>query len=277
MYYLCRRHECAMMCARNSNNQIPLTMAKKDELELEVTSTEEVKATPNFDKWKKGIMSKNPNLTEESDMEDFYAASTEGYETEHEYAKKNRGEVEQMDKLLKAHPELAAFMDNVVNSDGEDLGEAFFNLGELTKAYATGEIDSPKYKARLEERKAKDAEIASKQDAQAVAFEDACKEMGVDPEEISQALMEKLFNPMAAYELSKDVWKNLINMLNYEDDVTAAEVRGRNANITAQRKKLSDASDGIPHKPSAAAPAQQPKPKTDLDIIAERRAAKRKL
>lgn len=252
-------------------------MAKKDELELEVTSVEEVKATPNFDKWKAGIMKKNPNLTEESDMEDFYAASSEGYEAEHEYAKKNRGEVEQLDKLLKAHPEMASFMDSVLNSDGEDLGEAFFNLGELAKAYATGEIDSPKYKALSEEKNAKDAEIASKSQAQAVAFEDACKEMGVDPEEVSQELMEKLFNPMAAYELSKEVWKDLINMLNYEDDVTAAEVRGRNANITAQRKKLSDATDGIPHKPSAAAPAQTPKAKSDMDVMLERRLAKRKL
>lgn len=253
-------------------------MAKeKDELELEVTSTEEVKATPNFDKWKAGIISKNPNLTEDSDMEDFYAASSDGYELEHEYAKKSREEVEQMQQILTEHPEMASFFDNVYNSKDGDLGAAFFNLGELITAYATGEIDSPKYKALSEEKKAKDAEIASKGEAQAIAFEDACKEMDVDPEQTAKELMDKLFNPMAAYELSKDVWKNLINMLNYEDDVTAAEVRGRNANITAQRKKLSDATDGIPHKPSAAALAKAPKAKSAFDAMVESREARRKL
>ena len=252
-------------------------MAKKDEKELEViTEEQEVVSTPNFERWKAGVMKNNPNLTEDSDMEEFYAASSAGYDAEHDYAKKERAEVEKFHGMLTKHPEMASFYDSVVNAEDEDLGEAFLNLGELTKAYATGEIESAKYAEGMKEKKRKEEEIATKSEAQAAAFEKACDEMGVDPTETADALMEKLFNPMAAYELSIDLWKNLINMLNYDDDVAAAEVRGKNANIMAKRKKLETSTDGIPHAPSATA-STKVKESNPLDDVVDRRMARRKL
>lgn len=253
-------------------------MAKKKEQEMEVVAAEqEVVSTPNFERWKAGIMKNNPNLTEDSDLEEFYAASSAGYDAEHDFAKKSRDEVAKMEELLTKHPEMASFYNNVVNAEDEDLGAAFLDLGELVTAYATGEIDSPKYRAGKEEQKRKEKEIAEKSAAQVVAFEQACKEMGVDAEEVSQALMDKLFNPMAAYELSKELWKSLINMLNYDDDVAAAEIRGRNANITAQRKKIQESTDGIPHRPSTTAPTTKAQVNSPLDSVVERRNARRRL
>ncbi len=252
-------------------------MAKNDEQELEmITEEQEAVNTPNFDKWKSGLMKHNPNLTDESDMEDFYAASSAGYDAEHDYAKKQRGEVESIRELLTAHPELAEFMDGVYNSQNGDIGAAILNLGEVTRAYANGEIDSPAYKAGMEEKRRKESEVKEKSALQAAAFEDACNELGVDPEETAQALTEKLFNPMAAYELTKDVWSNLIKMLNYDDDVAAAEVKGRNANIMAKRKKLETSTDGIPHAPSATAPTKS-REINPLDAVVDRRIARRNL
>lgn len=252
-------------------------MAKEKEEKLEVITTEqEVVETPNFKRWKEGIMKNNPDLTEESDMEDFYAASSAGYDAEHDYAKKERQEVEKMRGLLTKHPEMANFFDSVVNAEDDDLGAAFLNLGELIRGYATGEIDSATYQAGRDEAKRKEAEIADKSSAQVAAFEQVCEEMGVDPEETSIALQEKLFNPMATYEMSKELWRSLINMLNYDDDVAAAEVRGRNANITAQRRKVNNSTDGIPHKPSATATTKT-QVNSPLDSVVERRNARRRL
>jgi hypothetical protein len=274
-YYLCSRQDCTNNL--EFNNLIVTIMAKKDEQELEmITEEQEVVETPNFKKWKAGIMKRNPNLTEESDMEDFYAASSAGYDSEHDYAKKQRAEVESLRETLTAHPELADFMDAAYNAKDGDLGAAILNLGEVTRAYANGEIDSPAYKAGMEEKKRKEAEVKEKSALQAVAFEDACKELGVDPEETAQALTEKLFNPMAAYELTKEVWGNLIKMLNYDDDVAAAEVKGRNANIMAKRKKLETSTDGIPHAPSATASTRATE-SSPLDDVVGRRMARRKL
>lgn len=254
------------------------TMAKKkDEKEMEVITTEqEVVETPNYKRWREGIMKNNPNLTEDSDMEDFYAASSAGYDAEHDYAKKEREEVAKLRGLLTEHPELANFFDSVVNAEDGDLGAAFLNLGELIKAYATGEIDSAAYKAGREEAQRKESEIADKSAAQVAAYEQVCEEMGVDPEETSLALQEKLFNPMATYEMSKELWRSLINMLNYDDDVAAAEVRGRNANIAAQRRKINNSTDGVPHKPSATATTKT-QVNSPLDSVVERRNARRRL
>lgn len=250
-------------------------MAKKNE-QIDVVAEQEIIATPNFNKWKEGIMKNNPDLTEDSDMEDFYAASSAGYDAEHDYAKKEREDLEKIHAIFAEHPELANFMDSVLNAEGNDLGEAIFNLGELITGYATGEIDSAAYKRAVDSKKKQEKEIEEKSAIQAAAFEDACKEMGVDPNETAQELMQKLFNPMSAYELTTEVWKNLINMLSYDDDVAAAEIKGRNANIVAQRKKVKDSTDGIPHANSTTAIARE-KEKTPIDLIVERRMARKKL
>lgn len=252
-------------------------MAKKDEQEMEViTEEQEVVKTPNFETWKAGLMKRNPNLTEDSDLEEFYAASSSGYDTEHDYAKKQRAEVENLRGVLTSYPELADFMDGVYNAENGDIGAAILNLEEVINAYKNGDIDSPAYKAGVEEKKRKEEETKEKSSLQAVAFEEACKELGVDPEETAQALTEKLFNPMAAYELTKEVWGNLIKMLNYDEDVAAAEVKGRNANIMAKRKKLENSTDGIPHAPSATASTKAPE-SSPLDDVVGRRMARRKL
>jgi hypothetical protein len=221
-------------------------------------------------------MKNNPDLTDDSDMEDFYAASSAGYDAEHDFAKKQRAELKSLEETFSAYPEIAGFMDAALNAKDGDLGAAILNLGEVTKAYANGEIDSPAYKAGMEEKKRKEAEVKEKSALQAIAFEDACKELGVDPEETAQALTEKLFNPMAAYELTKEVWENLIKMLNYDDDVAAAEVKGRNANIMAKRKKLETSTDGIPHAPSATATTKATQ-SSPLDAVVGRRMARRNL
>lgn len=233
-------------------------------------------ATPNYDAWKAGIVKKHPDINPD-DQEALFAASMAGYDTEHDYAKEQRASVGRFQSLLENHPELAKFFDSVINSEDQDLGEAILNLGELINDYATGKIDSEAYKKGIETRKQFEAEYDTKRQAQNVAFEQACQELGVDPTETSNKLQEKIISPMAAIEMSVDVWKTLINAVNHDEDIAAAEARGRNTSINAQRGKVAHATDGMPHAGSAAAAPAGKEEKSSMDRIADRRSAFKKL
>lgn len=230
--------------------------------------------TPNFDKWKNGIIAKNPDI-DPNDMEALYGASSSGYDTEHDYAKKNRAEVEKLGKILQDNPDVAAFYEKLIASDG-DAGEAFASLSDVIKAYASGEIDSEGYRNAVNAQRAKKAEMDAGQQAGQAAFEEVCQELGIDPEETATQLQEKLFEPMASAKMTKEVWKTLINMLNYDEDVEAARVQGRNENINARRKKDNAATDGLPKGGSPSAKATTDKPDV-MDQMVNSRAARRRL
>lgn len=235
---------------------------------------EQVASTPNYDKWRSGIIAKNPDINPD-DMEALYGASSAGYDAEHDYAKKNRAEVEKLSQILQANPDVAAFYEKLIASDG-DAGEAFASLGDVIKAYATGEIDSEGYRNAVNEQRTKKAEMDAGQEASQAAFEEVCQEIGCDPEETATQLQEKLFEPMASAKMTKEVWKTLINMLNYDEDVEAARVQGRNENINARRKKDNAATDGLPKGGSPSAKATTDKPDV-MDQMVNSRAARRRL
>ena len=231
-------------------------------------------ATPNYDKWRSGIIAKNPDI-DPNDMEALYGASSSGYDTEHDYAKKNRAEVEKLGKILQDNPDIATFYEKLIVSDG-DAGEAFASLSDVIKAYASGEIDSEGYRNAVNAQRAKKAEMDAGQQAGQAAFEEVCQELGIDPEETATQLQEKLFEPMASAKMTKEVWKTLIHMLNYDDDVEAARVQGRNENINARRKKDNAATDGLPKGGSPSAKATTDKPDV-MDQMVNSRAARRRL
>lgn len=239
------------------------------------TQATQQSTTPNYDAWKAGILKKYPDVNPD-DQEALFAASMAGYDTEHDYAKEQRASVGRFQENLNKHPELASFYNSIINSEDEDLGEAILNLGDLISDYATGKIDSEAYKKGLETRKQFEAEYDTKRQAQDIAFKQACDELGVDPNETSKMLQDKIINPMAAIELTVDVWKTLINAINRDEDVAAAEARGRNTSIAAQRGKVEHATDGMQHAGSAAAPASK-ETKSSIDQIGERRSAFKKL
>ena len=241
---------------------------------MEKENTQQAAATPNFDKWRNGIIAKHPDINPE-DMEALYGASSAGYDAEHDYAKKNRAEVEKLSQILQSNPDIAEFYEKLIASDG-DAGEAFASLGDVIKAYATGEIDSEGYRSAVNAQRAKQAEMDAGQAASQAAFEEVCQEIGCDPEETAKQLQEKLFEPMASAKMTKEVWKTLIKMLNYDDDVEAARIQGRNENIRAQRKKDGAATDGLPKGGSPAAKPAQEKPDV-LDQVLNSKMARRKL
>lgn len=235
---------------------------------------EQVASTPNYDKWRSGIIAKNPDINPD-DMEALYGASSAGYDAEHDYAKKNRAEVEKLSQILQANPDVAAFYEKLIASDG-DAGEAFASLSDVIKAYASGEIDSEGYRNAVNAQRAKKAEMDAGQQAGQASFEEVCQELGIDPEETATQLQEKLFEPMASAKMTKEVWKTLIHMLNYDEDVEAARVQGRNENINARRKKDNAATDGLPKGGSPAAKPAQEKPDV-LDQVLNSKMARRKL
>lgn len=230
--------------------------------------------TPNFDKWRNGIIAKNPGI-DPNDMEALYGASSAGYDQEHDYAKKNRAEVDKLSKIMQSNPDIASFYEKLIASEG-DAGEAFASLGDVIKAYATGEIDSEGYRNAMNAQRAKKEEMEAGQVASQAAFEEVCKELECDPEETAKQLQEKLFEPMASAKMSKEVWKTLIHMLTYNEDVDAARIQGRNETISAQRKKNAVTTDGLPKGGSPSAKAT-PEKQDVLEQVLNSKMARRKL
>lgn len=230
--------------------------------------------TPNFERWRNGIIAKNPDI-DPNDMEALYGASSSGYDAEHDYAKKNRAEVDKLSQILQDNPDLATFYEKLIASDG-DAGEAFASLGDVIKAYASGEIDSEGYRNAVNAQRAKKAEMDAGQQAGQAAFEEVCTDLGIDPIETATALQEKLFEPMASAKMTKEVWKTLIKMLNYDEDVEAAHVQGRNEVIDEKRKKDKVATDGLPKGGSPSSKETTDKPDV-MDQVVNSRAARRKL
>ena len=97
------------------------------------------------------------------------------------------------------------------------------------------------------------AEVGKKTKNAAIgeAFVNACKELNLDPEETEKKIIAK-FNGEDATEFlaNTEFFKAIINSLSYEDDMLAAEARGRNANMQERDKRKSMGSDGLHSYPN---------------------------
>lgn len=261
--------------------QTATTMAKKDE-NLEAQQAAEAAAnaaaetqtpseTPNRDKWFANMRGK---YGEDKSEEELYDLSSKGYDEEHEYAKQQRADIDAFANSIKDYPELAAFYSEAAAGN---IGSAILNLGDLMDAYRKGEIDDEKYRNAVAERKAADDEKNSKIAAQKEVFEKWCKDKGYDPEEWIAKAEEMLFKPMASYALAEAQFDAIDKMLNYDEDVEAAKVQGRNENIVTQRKKSAAATDGQVNSGSASAGAAAKGKTNSITDMANRRAALRNL
>lgn len=218
----------------------------KDENELGNT----VSQTPEEDAWLAGMEGKYPDM--KGNREALFKASREGYDREHELNKENADAYGKIYNAIDKSPEVASFINKLTNpDDGAYPEEAFAELGEDLVKLLTGEIDNEAYrnakKTRYDNEAAEKAKEEEKNAAIGEAFVNACKELNLDPEETEKKIIAK-FNGEDATEFlaNTEFFKAIINSLSYEDDMLAAEARGRNANMQERDKRKSMGSDGLP-------------------------------
>lgn len=230
-------------------------MAKVNE-QAEAQLAQEPSQTPNFDKWRTNL--RNKYGADKSD-EELYDLSMSGYDAEHDAAKRYSAEADELESILTANPDLAGVFAEIFTrgKDGNPAG-ALRNLPPDLKRYITDEnYGDEEYladrKKNEEETAAKKAKDEQTQTLRAQAFEEVCKEDGIaDPEAALKALQDVFENPCETLEQCKEQVRSFLKMADYDNAVEAAEVRGRNANIAAQRKKAAYGSDGQANGASAA-------------------------
>jgi len=250
---------------------MPDVEVKVEAPEAEVPAEEKAEPTTQKDVWIANMRKKYPDATED----ELYSIAMKNYDTDHNYRKETEASSKAFADLVNQEPEIAKWYKDV--SEGVDPGVAMLNLGDVYKAYMNGDIDSEGFKA---ERSKRDAESKAKDESvakQAQALEEWCKEKGYEPEEWLKQANEKLFTAMSSYALDKAQFDALDKMFNYDADVEAAQAKGRNENIMAQRKEFSKKKgDGI----VAGSPAggdNSPKEPSRWEAMQQRRKLARDL
>lgn len=265
---------------RNDEEVLEGMVPEGTDASTEPTEEAAAPSTPSSkETWMKNMRAKNPDLAED-DEEGLYKAAMDGYDKEHDYAKTMREQNGRLNEAIKSSPEISAFMAEVYERGAEGHPEmAFHNLGDLIKAYATGEITSEEYLAEKEKRGKAEGEKAKRLEAQNDAFVKWCEEKGYDPDEWMERATEKVFKPMSEFSADGKLFDALDNMLNYENDVEDAResgrVSGRNESIAAKLKKESNNDGLISGSRGGSAPIEAPvEEENKFDRMAARRQAR---
>lgn len=248
-------------------------MKKIEEPELELEASQ----TPEEDAWMAGMEGAYPDL--KGNREALFKASREGYDREHKLNKDNADAYGRIYAAIDRSPEMGAFINKIVEPDSEEFPEeAVLAFGEDLKKLITGEYDTEAYRKakkaaeekRAAEEKAK-ADEEAKNEAIGQAFVDACQELGLDPEATEKKILAK-FNGEDATEFmaNKEFFKAIIQSLTYEDDMLAAEARGRSAQMTERNARRSAGSDGLPRSGANAGQGRKYNPNS-LAAMAEKR------
>lgn len=240
---------------------------KTEEPELELGASQ----TPEEDAWMTGMEGKYPDL--KGNREAMFKASREGYDREHKLNKENADAYGKIYNAIERSPEAASFINRLTNpEEGAEPEEAFAEFGEDLVKLLTGEIDNEAYRNAKKARMDAKAKEDEKNAAVGQAFVDACTEMGLDPEETEKKILAK-YNGEGATDFmaNSEFFKAIIRSLSYEDDMLAAEARGRNANVAARDARRSAGNDGLPRTGNAAGAMQKKYDPNSLAAMAEQR------
>lgn len=239
--------------------------------EIAVEEQELLPETPSAnERWKAGIRSKHPDRSFEND-DDFYQASMEGYDAEHEKVKSmaqaNKSLADKMASDPKAAAALAEFM------EGKPLPVAlkkYFTDEELSMA--EGEEGYEDYLQAVKERterdasnKAMQAEYEANLEASAETTREFATEKGMSDEQFDQFMetaISKLIEPLLKGNVSREMLDILFKGMNYESDLAVTAdtnyKRGKNEKIIESKKALK--TDGLPDTSKGAGAASTSKP-----------------
>jgi len=258
-------------------------MAKEEKEQVQepiMTETEVViEANPEEKLWMDGMEAKYPDL--KGNKEALYKASREGYDKEHELNKENADTYKRIYDAMEREPKAAVFINKLTNPENEDtaIEEAILEMGDDVLDLVSGKIDMPAYrekKAAMAEEKAKaDAEKMEMEKAAGEAFVGACEEIGIEPDEAYNRLKDMYGEEGkdVDFRTSKPFYVALLRSLTYEDDLLAAEARGRNAKMTERDNRKIVESDGLPRSTSGGQGAAAKRNPNSLGSIMAERAA----
>lgn len=227
-----------------------------------------------------GMENKYPDL--KGNKEALYKAAREGYDKEHELNKKNSDSYKEIYDAIQRSPETARFINRITHPEkGAEPEEAFAEFGEPLVDLLTGKIDNATYRKRkgeLAEESKKRAEAKAAEDEMNVkageAFVEACKEIGIEPEEAEKQLTAK-FNGEGGsrdFRANKSFYTALLQSLSREDDILAAEARGRNAQMQEKDLRRNKSNDGLPRSNGSGAGTAKVYDPNSLEAAMRRRA-----
>lgn len=235
-------------------------MAKEKEETLETQQpaavAQEPVSNPNEAEWFAGMEEAYPDL--KGDREALFKASKEGYDKQHAYYKKARAEQEQLDAILESDPDLNAMFTEIFErgKGGHPILAVLRHARPLVKQYLNGEIDDEEFIALMKREEESNAALKRKQEMQQAAFVKECEERGWDVEETLTKLNEVMNGPCETEEQCREQVRNIFKILDFDPAVAAAEVRGKNATITEEKRKNSGGQMG---NNGASAPASRTK------------------
>lgn len=227
---------------------------EKDEAGVVVTPTKKEMFFANLKK-------KYPDR-EFNDEEEFYGASMEGYDAEHEYRKGSEASNKEFFDKLQENPDVALFIGSILNK--ESFGKALSYLSDVLP-FEEGSDDFNAYKESVSERKRKadEAEAAAAEyeanlQESANSLQEFADENGMTPDEamefvqnITSTISDKLFSG----KIDKDFLSAFYKAQNYEKDLMVAKeagtIQGRNEKIDAKKRALTKG-DGLPPIRSSA-------------------------
>lgn len=213
-------------------------MAKeKEEMNKPVeTNAPTASTTPYEDAWFAGMEEAYPNL--KGDREALYKASKEGYDSQHAYVKKSQEEGERLNSILASNPDLNEMFNEIFERGESGHPElALLHMKPLLKQYVNGELSTDEYLAEKQRLQEEDAAFQRKQEMREAAFVAECEERGWDVEETLTKVDAVLNNPCETEEQCRDQVRNIFKIIEFDDAVSAAEVRGKNAKIEEQKRK----------------------------------------
>ena len=201
------------------------------------------------------------------DEDEFYGASMEGYDTEHEFRKTSESSNKEFFDKLQENPDVALFIGSILNK--ESFGKALSYLSDVLP-FEEGSEDFKAYNESVAERQRKAAEgeaaaaeYESNLQESANVLQEFADENGMTPDEamefvqnITTTISDKLFSG----KIDKEFLDAFYKVQNYEKDLMVAKeagiIQGRNEKIDAKKKALMKG-DGLPPIRSSASTAPE--------------------
>lgn len=225
--------------------------------------------TSNRDKMLSGLRGK---YGEELSDEELYGRAMEGYDAEHEYAKRSREEAGKLNGYLQQDQNVNDFFVDLFHFGAEGKSwKAMARMKPLMQQYINGEITDEEYEAKMKRMAENDAKAKRLKAMAEEAWNEECAERGWDPEETMQKLKALIGNDCETKEQCREQVKNMLRVLDYEPAVAAAEVRGKNAKIKEEKRNHPAGIDTLPRNGGSSAAANAPK--RARSIFDEARAA----
>ena len=209
---------------------------------------------------RKGLMTKYPDFTAESD-EEWSSKEDEYYgEVEDELNTFKAAEAELGD-LVKANPELANVLNDMATNKMPFRAALakYFSQEELIPVEGDDDYEAyeKSYNERLEKskaREAKDQEMSANEAQSLDAIDAFAQEKGLDDEGKTKLIeyINTFFLDMLNKKISPQMIEMFNNAINYDGDMAAAkeagEIKGRNTQIEAQiqEEQEREKGDGIP-------------------------------